>query len=157
MIGSYRCHLTKAHFRLYEQRVLDYIAAGKDAGAKVVTGGERLGDKGYFIQPTIFTDIKHDMKIVREEIFGPVAVVSKFKDEAEIIDIANDTTFGLGANIFTTNLVRATRLSHAIESGSVWVNMPSITDSRVPFGGVKQSGQGKELGEEALEAYVACK
>ena len=92
------------------------------------------------------------MKIVKEEIFGPVAVAVRFRDEASILEVANDTTYGLGANIFTTNIARATRIAAALETGQVWVNMGSVPDFRVPFGGVKQSGQGKEMGEYALEA-----
>ena len=137
---------------VWSQRVMGYIESGKGDGAKVLTGGGRLSDSGYFVQPTIFTDAKPSMKIVQEEIFGPVAVVVKFKTEEEALKMANDTTYGLGANVFTTNISRATRLAASIESGSVWVNMASAPDFRVPFGGFKQSGQGKEMGEYALEA-----
>ena len=131
---------------------MGYIESGKRDGAKVVTGGGRLSESGYFVEPTIFADTKPNMKIVQEEIFGPVAVVVKFKTEEEALKMANDTTYGLGANIFTTNISRATRLAANIESGSVWVNMASAPDYRVPFGGFKQSGQGKEMGEYALES-----
>ena len=134
------------------ERVLGFIESGKKEGANLLTGGARLEQDGYYIQPTIFTDVKPEMKIVKEEIFGPVAVLVKFKTEEEVIALANDTTYGLGANLFTQNLSRATRLSHALDSGSVWVNMASWPDYRIPFGGVKQSGQGKEMGEAALEA-----
>ena len=92
------------------------------------------------------------MRIVKEEIFGPVAVAVKFTDEEAVIAAANDTTYGLGANVFTTSIARATRIAAALETGQVWVNMGSTPDFRVPFGGVKQSGQGKEMGEYALEA-----
>ncbi|KAJ3555132.1 hypothetical protein NM688_g2743 [Phlebia brevispora] len=135
-------------------RVMNYIASGKSDGAKVHTGGDRIGKQGFFVQPTIFTEAKPDMKIVREEIFGPVAVVVKFKTEEDVIAMANDTSYGLASNVFTTNLARATRISNALEAGSVYVNMASVPDFRVPFGGYKQSGQGKEMGEYALEAYT---
>lgn len=92
------------------------------------------------------------MKIVTDEIFGPVAVAVKFTDEASVIALANDSTYGLGANIFTTDIARATRVAAALEVGQVWVNIMSIPDFRVPFGGVKQSGHGKEMGSYALEA-----
>lgn len=131
---------------------MSYIESGKKAGAKVITGGQRSGDEGFFVQPTIFTEVKSNMKIAQEEIFGPVAVVVKFKDEAEALALANDTSYGLSSNVFTTDISRATRLANALEAGSVYVNMASLPDFRVPFGGVKQSGQGKEMGEDALEA-----
>ena len=134
------------------KRVMNFIEAGKHAGAKVHSGGGKLGSQGYYIEPTIFTEAKPDMKIVQEEIFGPVAVVVKFKDETEVIAMANDTMYGLSSNVFTTNVRRATRIANALEAGSVYINMASLPDFRVPFGGVKQSGQGKEMGEYALEA-----
>ena len=130
---------------------MNYIKLGKGDGAKVHTGGGQQGNKGFYIQPTIFTDAKPGMKIVQEEIFGPVAVIVKFKDEAEVIREANDSMYGLSSNIFTKDINRATRITNAIESGSVYVNMASIPDFRIPFGGFKQSGHGKEMGPEALE------
>jgi len=106
---------------LFHQRVMGYIDSGKEAGATVHHGGERHGSEGYFIKPTIFTDVHSDMKIVKEEIFGPVAVVIKFKDEAEVVEMANNTTYGLAAHIFTENVSRAIRVAHAVEAGSTWV------------------------------------
>jgi len=100
---------------------MDYIDSGKVAGATVHHGGERHGNEGYFIQPTIFTDVRSDMKIVKEEIFGPVAAVVKFKDEAEVVEMANDTMYGLAAHIFTENVSKAVRVAHAVEAGTVWV------------------------------------
>ena len=100
---------------------MGYIDSGKEAGATVHHGGERHGDEGYFIKPTIFTDVHADMKIVKEEIFGPVAAIIKFKDEAEVVEMANNTIYGLGANIFTQNVNRSIRMAHAVEAGSVWV------------------------------------
>lgn len=101
---------------------MGYIESGKSAGAVVHIGGDRHGDEGLFIKPTIFTDVRPDMKIVKEEIFGPVAAVIKFKDEAEVIEMANDTTYGLAAHIFTQNVSRAVRMAHALEVGTTWVS-----------------------------------
>ena len=100
---------------------MGYIDSGKSAGATVHLGGERHGDEGFFIKPTIFTDVQPDMKIVKEEIFGPVAAIIKFKDEAEVVEMANNTTYGLAAHIFTQNVNRAIRMAHAVEAGSAWV------------------------------------
>lgn len=102
-------------------RVMSYVESGKDQGARLVVGGQRLGDKGYFIHPTVFTDVTPDMKIVREEIFGPVGVIIKFKTEEEAIELANDTVYGLAAHIFTENTSRAIRVAHALEAGSISV------------------------------------
>jgi aldehyde dehydrogenase (NAD+) len=100
---------------------MGYIDSGKEAGATVHHGGERHGDEGYFIKPTIFTDVHSDMKIVKEEIFGPVAAIIKFKDEAEVVEMANNTTYGLAAHIFTQNVNRSIRMAHAVEAGTIWV------------------------------------
>lgn len=103
------------------QRVLGYIESGKADGATVVTGGARKGDKGYFVEPTIFTNVKPDMKIIREEIFGPVCAVIKFKEEEEVIELANDTIYGLSSVVFTENISRAIRVAHALEAGQTFV------------------------------------
>ncbi|KAF8647366.1 hypothetical protein AX16_006761 [Volvariella volvacea WC 439] len=138
-------------------RVMGYIDSGKADGARVHLGGERYGDNGYFIKPTIFTNVHKDMKIVKEEIFGPVGVIFKFKTEEEVIEQANDTVYGLGCNVFSENLSRSIRVAHAIESGTVWVNCSLVFDHNMPFGGYKQSGIGRELGEWALELYTQVK
>ncbi|KAI8229296.1 putative aldehyde dehydrogenase-like protein [Colletotrichum sp. SAR 10_99] len=144
-------------------RVLQYIDIGKKEGATVATGGEPTtvaGDKsgkGFWVGPTVFTDVKPSMRIFREEIFGPVVVVLRFKTEEEAIALANDTTYGLGAAAFTTDLERAHRVAQEIEAGMVWINSSQDCDPRVPFGGVKQSGIGRELGEAGLEAYTNIK
>ena len=102
---------------------MGYIESGKQAGATVHHGGERHGDEGFFIKPTIFTDVQPDMKIVQEEIFGPVGVIIKFKNEAEVVEMANNTTYGLAAHLFTENVSRSIRMAHALEAGSVWVSL----------------------------------
>lgn len=145
--------VTKAQY----DRILSYIETGRSEGATVLCGGERHGDKGYFIQPTVFTDVKDDMRIYREEIFGPVVTISTFETEEEAIARANDTTYGLGASVFTKDIERAHRVAAEIEAGMVWVNSSQDCDYRVPFGGVKQSGIGRELGEAGLEAYSQIK
>lgn len=139
------------------ERVLGYIEAGKQEGAKLQVGGAKAGAEGYFVEPTIFTDVKADMKIVREEIFGPVAVIVKFKTEEEVIQLANDTVYGLSSNVFSQNINRALRVAHALEAGSAYINQAAVPDFQVSFGGVKQSGFGKDMGEYALESYTQVK
>lgn len=143
------------------ERVLGYLDVGKKEGATVVAGGEakKVSDdgKGYFVSPTVFTDVKPDMRIYKEEIFGPVVVIVKFNSEEEALDLANDTTYGLGSAVFTKDLERAHRVAAELEAGMVWINSSQDCDPRVPFGGVKQSGIGRELGEAGLEAYTQVK
>lgn len=140
-------------------RVLEYIDIGKNEGATVAAGGKPLNSskKGFFVEPTVFTDVNPSHRIFREEIFGPVVVIVRFSTEEEAIALANDTTYGLGSAVFTTNLERAHRVAAEIEAGMVWINSSQDCDARVPFGGVKQSGIGRELGEAGLEAYSQIK
>ncbi|CCC69212.1 hypothetical protein NCAS_0C02220 [Naumovozyma castellii] len=139
------------------ETILKYIKIGKEEGAKILTGGETIGNKGYFIKPTIFYDVKEDMEIVREEIFGPVVTVSKFKDIEDGVAMANASEFGLGAGIETENLSTALKVAKMLKSGTVWINTYNDFDSRVPFGGVKQSGYGREMGEEVYDCYTEVK
>ena len=149
--------VTKAQY----DRVLGYIDAGKSEGATLVSGGERFTNvgsgKGFFIKPTIFTNVKPEMKIFREEVFGPFVVIASFSTEEEALDLANDTTYGLGSAVFTTDLTRAHRVARRIEAGMVWINSSNDSDFRIPFGGVKQSGIGRELGEAGLAGYSQIK
>ncbi|KDQ51384.1 hypothetical protein JAAARDRAFT_140360 [Jaapia argillacea MUCL 33604] len=138
-------------------RIMNYIDSGKKDGAKVHIGGGRHGSEGYFIQPTIFTNCRPEMKIVKEEIFGPVAVVIKFTDEEDVVRQANDTAYGLASAIFTQNINLALRVAHKIQAGTVWINCTNFPEVNVPFGGYKQSGIGRELGEYALRNYTAVK
>ncbi|KAF8897999.1 aldehyde dehydrogenase [Gymnopilus junonius] len=138
-------------------RIMGYIDSGKAEGATIQTGGARHGSEGYYIQPTIFTDTTPDMKIVQEEIFGPVGVVIKFEDEEDVIRQANDTVFGLAAAVFTQNITRAIETAHKLQAGTVWVNCINQIEAQVPFGGYKQSGIGRELGEYALHNYTNVK
>ncbi|KAH8894854.1 aldehyde dehydrogenase [Thozetella sp. PMI_491] len=141
------------------ERVLGYIKAGKEEGATVMLGGEAAPQKGkgFFIAPTIFANVKPTMKIFREEIFGPCVVITSFKTEEEAIDLANSTTYGLGSALFTKDITKAHRVAREIEAGMVWVNSSNDSDYRVPFGGVKQSGIGRELGEAGLAPYCNIK
>ncbi|KAH7011220.1 aldehyde dehydrogenase domain-containing protein [Ilyonectria destructans] len=147
--------------RLQRDRVLEYIKSGVDQGATVAIGGKAWADpqsgKGFFIEPTIFVDVQDDMTIYREEIFGPVAIVASFKSEEEAVRRGNDSQFGLGAAVFTKDLGRAHRIARRIESGTVWINSSNNSDPRVPFGGVKQSGIGRECGTAGIEAYTNIK
>jgi len=143
--------------QLQFDRIMGYIKSGKEDGATVVTGGERLGDKGYFIKPTIFSDVKPGMKIMKEEIFGPVCAIAKFKDESEVINLANDTTYGLAAALHTKDVATAIRVSNALKAGTVWVNCYNVLHHQREFGGYKESGIGRELGEAALANYTQTK
>ncbi|KAF6821020.1 putative aldehyde dehydrogenase [Colletotrichum sojae] len=141
-------------------RVLEFIQSAREEGATIAMGGApapQAGGKGFFVQPTVFTDVKTSMKVYREEIFGPCASIVRFKTEEEALHLANDTTYGLGAALFTKDLARAHRVARDIEAGMVWVNSSNDSDFRVPFGGVKQSGIGRELGEAGLQPYCNSK
>jgi aldehyde dehydrogenase (NAD+) len=138
-------------------RIMSYIDHGKQAGAKVEIGGKRKGDKGFFIEPTIFSNVTEDMKIVQEEIFGPVCTISKFKTAEEAVKIGNSTSYGLAAAVHTTNLNTAIEVSNALKAGTVWINCYNLLSHALPFGGYKESGIGRELGEAALENYVQMK
>jgi phenylacetaldehyde dehydrogenase len=122
------------------RRVTGYLESGRDAGATAVTGGGRLGDRGYFVEPTVLTNTTPDMKIVREEIFGPVVVAAPFSDLDEIAATANDTEYGLGAGIWTRDICKAHALAKKIKAGTVWINCYNVFDAALPFGGYKQSG-----------------
>ncbi|KAN0134742.1 Aldehyde dehydrogenase domain containing protein [Lactarius tabidus] len=138
-------------------RIMDYINSGKKEGATVHLGGERHGNEGYYVQPTIFTDTRPDMRIVQEEIFGPVGVIIKFKNEEDALRQANDTLYGLAAAVFTRDITKAIEFAHKLEAGTAWVNCVNTLNVNVPFGGYKQSGVGRELGEYALMNYTNVK
>lgn len=143
--------------QLQYDRIMGYIQAGRDEGATVETGGERHGDKGYFIKPTIFSNVTPKMKIAQEEIFGPVCTIAKFKDEAEVLELAHDTNYGLAAAVHTKDLNTAIRVSNSLKAGTVWVNCYNLIHWQMPFGGYKESGIGRELGEAALANYTQNK
>lgn len=138
-------------------KILDYIEIGKAEGARLVTGGHRVGDTGYFIEPTVFADVSNPMRIAQEEIFGPVAALLKFGSDDEAVEIANGTPFSLAAGIWSRNITRVHTLARRIHAGTVWVNTYGYTDVRLPWGGTRDSGFGRELGEAALESYTESK
>ncbi|MDU4959041.1 MAG: aldehyde dehydrogenase family protein [Sporomusaceae bacterium] len=139
------------------EKVLNYVAIGKAEGARVAYGGERITagglDKGSFIQPTLLADVRNDMRVAREEIFGPVVSVIKFKDEAEVIRMANDSEYGLGGAVWTRDINRAFRVARAVETGRMWVNNYNNLPAHAPFGGYKKSGIGRETHKMMLEHY----
>ncbi|MGK0500764.1 MAG: phenylacetaldehyde dehydrogenase [Oceanicoccus sp.] len=139
------------------QRVMRYIETAREEGAEIVTGGERCGDTGYFVEPTIITNTNNAMTVVREEIFGPVLVVQSFSDMDEVEALANDSDFGLSAVIWTQHLAAAHRLAKRIRAGNVSINVASSADWDLPMGGFKQSGWGRENGEEGLLNYLQTK
>ena len=138
-------------------RVMGYIDAGRTDGANMLVGGGRVGDTGYFIQPTVFGDVRDEMTIAREEIFGPVMSVLKFKDAGEVIARGNRTQYGLAAAVWTRDIQKALRLANGLRAGTVWVNCYDVFDASAPFGGFKMSGVGRELGQYALQHYTEVK
>jgi aldehyde dehydrogenase (NAD+) len=142
------------------QTVLSYIVAGKKDGARLLAGGNRVtvdGSKGFFIEPTIFGDVKNDMKIAREEIFGPVLSVLTFDDLDEAIEQANNNPYGLAAAVWTRDVKKAHGVSRRLKAGTVWINTYGLMDASLPFGGYKSSGFGRELGAHAIEHYTELK
>jgi len=138
-------------------KVMSYIEAGKREGASLLCGGNRVGDRGYFIEPTVFADVQDEMKIAREEIFGPVMTIIKFRDLDEVIDRANKTMYGLAAAVWTRDVTKALAIANNVRAGTVWVNCYDVFDAAAPFGGFKQSGMGRELGEYGLQQYTEVK
>ena len=143
--------------RMQFDKIMDYIDRGRSAGAKLLTGGERHGDRGFFVQPTVFDQVSDDMDIARDEIFGPVMSVLPFDDLEEVTERANRTLYGLAAAVWTKDVTKAHRVAHAVKAGTVWINCYDVFDAGASFGGFKQSGIGRELGEAALANYTELK
>lgn len=139
------------------EKILGMIESGKKEGAKLMAGGKRPKTPGFFVEPTVFAEVQDDMTIAREEIFGPVQQLIKFKDVDEVITRANNSNYGLAAAVFTTNLDKANYIVNSLRAGTVWVNTYNVLDAQAPFGGYKMSGQGRENGEYALTNYTETK
>lgn len=136
---------------------MSYIEHGKQEGATVETGGARHGTEGYFIQPTLFSGVEESMKIMQEEIFGPVASIAKFKTIDDAVKIGNNTNYGLAAALHTKDLNTAIDVSNRLKAGTVWINTYNNFNHALPFGGYKESGIGRELGKAALACYTQTK
>jgi phenylacetaldehyde dehydrogenase len=139
------------------ERVMGYVESARQEGATVITGGERSGNAGFFVQPTVLVDVTPEMRVVREEVFGPVVTATPFDDIDEVVRLANDTPYGLAASIWSNDLSAVHRLIPRLRAGTVWVNCHNMLDNNLPLGGFKQSGWGKDLGRTAVESYTELK
>jgi acyl-CoA reductase-like NAD-dependent aldehyde dehydrogenase len=139
------------------QTVLSYIDIGKAEGASVVTGGARIGDQGYFIEPTVFANVEHEMRISQEEIFGPVLSVIPFDDEQDALRIANGTAYSLAAGDWSADIGRVHRMAAGLKAGTIWINTYGYTDVRLPWGGSGESGLGREHGDAAIDNFTQPK
>jgi len=138
-------------------KVLGYIESGQKEGAKLQAGGKRIGNVGFFVEPTVFSDVKDTMRIAQEEIFGPVQSIFKFSTLEEIIDRANNVQYGLAAGVITNDINKALKFANNVDAGSVWINCYDAVLPSTPFGGYKHSGIGRELGKDGLDNYLETK
>jgi phenylacetaldehyde dehydrogenase len=138
-------------------RVLGFLESGRADGVQTMIGGNRVGDRGYFVEPTVLTGTRPGMKVVDEEIFGPVVCAMPFDEMGEVAAQMNQTAYGLAGAIWTSDISKAHRLARAMKAGTVWINCYNIFDAALPFGGYKQSGWGREMGKEAVELYTEVK
>jgi len=140
-----------------QNTVSGYLESGLAAGARALVGGKRCGERGYFVEPTVLVDVQPDMKVVREEIFGPVVTAMPFREPEEVLPVANDTIYGLAAGVWTRDIGKAHRTAARLRAGSVWINCYHVFDAALPFGGYKQSGWGREMGHDVLNNYTEVK
>jgi aminomuconate-semialdehyde/2-hydroxymuconate-6-semialdehyde dehydrogenase len=150
---DYGALISSAHL----EKVLGFISLAKEEGGTIVAGGNRIDRKGYFVEPAVITGLGTDCRVLQEEIFGPVVTITPFRDESEAIAFANSTRYGLSSSVWTRDLSRAHRVAAAIDSGTVWINCWLLRDLRVPFGGMKESGVGREGGWESLAFFTEAK
>jgi phenylacetaldehyde dehydrogenase len=143
--------------REQHKRVTGFVESGLAAGAEAIAGGKAVGDRGYFVEPTVLVNTKPDMQVVREEIFGPVVTAMPFDDIDDVAALGNATHYGLASGIWTKDISKAHRLAKRLRAGTVWINCYNIFDAALPFGGYKQSGWGREMGHEALANYLETK
>ncbi len=143
--------------QIQQDRVCGYLASGLEEGATAVVGGNRADSEGYFVEPTVLVDTRPDMRVIREEIFGPVVTAAPFDDVGELINAANDSVYGLAAAVWTRDISSGHKLARRLHAGSVWVNCYNVFDASLPFGGYKQSGWGREMGHEAIDLYTQTK
>ncbi len=139
------------------KRVCSYLESGYNEGAQAVAGGKKREGSGYFVEPTVLVNTNPNMKVVREEIFGPVVTASPFSDIDQIVAEANNSEYGLAAGVWTSDISKAHRIAHKLRAGTVWINCYNVFDAAMPFGGYKQSGWGREMGHEVLELYTEVK
>jgi len=139
------------------ERVCGYLDSGRRDGAKAVVGGRKLDRPGYFVEPTVLVDVNPEMKVVREEIFGPVVTAIPFDSPDDVLSFANDTAYGLASAVWTRDISKAHQLAAKLKAGTVWINCYNVFDPVLPFGGYKQSGWGREMGFDAIELYTEVK